>query len=912
MMMQKFQIYFPRHSLLCVFLAFVSIDAPATAADTESELRNSVAHLNSWLGANANARRWRQVLNLNVLDAQAALGYHADPKALIALHSRFNSGIPGLEHPFFRRTRDAISDHLDQLSQRNLDIGNAIAESQSQFRQISLAELESLRATAVDDVKMLKRFYTVRRSSEPRALLFNELKPDEVVSFLESITFEVPPERSRTVIENEIEANEEQKKFIAEQIDKLNEQSEQVRKWLDELGNDPRGDDVPAPTPDDNHVPSPMPADDQSPGEVKPVDPEPANTQSQESQTEAAIAKSPQDQQDQLQQLETRQRTMQSSIQEIESRIVELRQEIVDLDQSESERVARFQSTMAKLNSFLAPFEALRTEQNDVYFGSAYQSLNQLKTAYLNGANPNTRNQFAIQLKKLQQAQALLASSNDRRAAADVGLLAGWLEGAGQAQNLIAAIRTRHSLANLYVTVSNRLVNQLAARPVNQTRPVNEYILGRLMCGVANANGTVAVAFTPDPHQVRAAIDFRGGIDSDTYTRAGRLTAYTGAHADFNVRRNIFANVGGMFANDIYGDLQLNSRFKCIDSKLCLVQRIARKKYYKSKYQAEAISRERTIAKVFPEFRQQTNEALARGYEQLEKLNRRQTDNQQVLPAIYLHTTHDRLIAVGHRGTRNDLGATVAPVNRDLADVDVNARIHESLLSNYISPLVSGKKMTNQQIADQFREILGKSIAVDDESGQPQEEFSITFDDARPVQFEFDGNTAAVTISGKEFSRAGERIRNGLRIRLAFKIVTDGDQLQVVPESEVDIQLINPRQTNIQTVSFISFLKSRLSDVLGNAFKDEVVLPNNLIPLENLGPEIKPIASQLQLVQLRMEDGWLYSGWKYQSPNSYQYATIDTPAIWPKPIGDIPQLDLDEQIEKEAGLEPEKTETGSE
>ncbi len=903
--MSPFALTLPRLSILFLASALALSWTTSGDADTQRELREAVARMNSWLGVDADGRRWRQILNLNVLDAQAALGNRADSMALFDIQARFQSNLPGLDHPVFRQVSDAIAAHRQQLPRNNADIDFAIDTVRPRFRPARLADLEKLRDQVVYDLKMLKRYYKTSLTSRPRALLYYELKPDQTANFFSDLTFELPPERSRKAIEAEMEAVKGQIERVEKQIENLNQQREKLLDWMRRLDGMRPPDGVEPPQPDDDlEEPQPAPAA----GVDTSVPP------STGVPTRATVDAEPP--QDQLEEIDGLRSQLQQSKQELQDRIEQLKQEIQDLRQNERNRNRRFRAKFRQLNDYLAPYEDLVSKQTDLYFGNALKSLLRLKAAYFLAANPNVERLYQRRLDELQEAHALLLAANDRRAAATVGAATGWIESAGQAPDLVGAIRKKYSLPNLHVSVSNLLVNQLAGQPVSQVERVNEQILGRLIRGVAYLDGNVSVKFEPDPWQVRAAIDLSAQINSDTFARSGPFTAFAGANAPVNFRRNIFANIGGLFAGDVYGDLQINSYFSGIDSNLGLIQRVAMRQYQKSKQRSEEISRERTIGRIRPRFAAETATALEDAYQQFKVLRQRQTDLGLLLPSIYLHTTYDRLIVVGHRSTNVDLAATRPPNRFDFVQDDVQVRVHESLPSNYVSPLVAGKTLTNKQIEAKFKEFLGDAVpapapAVGDPANAPvDEEFSITFDEARPIQVEFDGNTIAVTVSGTRFSRGNERIDNGLRIRVAVKIERNGGQLQLLPASEVQVELIDPRKKNITTVNFMSFLETKLSQVLREAFKKDVMLPLNLIPVEKLGPEIQPIASMLQLVQLRMEGGWLYSGWKYQASGQNSYATVDLPGIWSPTRLPAPGTDLLEPVpDAENGLELESTVT---
>ena len=867
--------------LICLFW-HSSYGACAVGSDSEQDLRNEVVRLNSWLGANSNAIAWRKYLNLNLLETQAALGYAADSMQLNEIRDRFESGADGLQHPVFRQVSFAIQRHLYSLQSRDHDVLSKIESQKQRFQSVRVEDLAEMRARAIYEINMLKRYYKTTISSRPRALLYYELRPEEMVEFLKGVDFELPPERGRDQIQAEIEAVEKKIEAIDIQIEMLNRQRNQIEDWLKR--DRPELENQEPPGPDDDE-PSPAPRGD---GPV---------LQDLTDETDTALAgdgPAPVNppQQDQLKEIESARMELLNSKEKLQQEVEELKNEVVELRASERARQKRFRSVDGELGSFVKVFKQLSLQQPDIFMARASRTVAGLKASYSNAANPNTRKTFGRRLDELAESYKALSVENDRNAAAKAGNLLGWFESAGQETGLQAAIKSRFSKPNLSLSISSRLVDELASRRQQQTQRVNENVLGRLIRGQASVDGSVKIELQPDPNQFRAAIDFSGGIDADTYTSAGKLTAYAGSRSEFYFRRDLTANIGGFFMGDVYGDVQLDSWFKGIDSRLALVQKLAQKQYCKSKYRSEEISRGRAIKKIREPFKQQTDEAIEQAYQGFENFNQQQTALGRWLPSLFLSTTSDRIFITGVRGSSFDLAATNSQAPQYDLGSDVEIRLHESMLSNYASPLVAGQTLTSKDIAELLAGFSEVS-ADPGESGEEQEEVSITFADARPIQFEFEGNEFGVTISGKRFTRDRQRINDAMRISLLFKIIDNSGKMQIVPAGEPKVELLDGDK-NIGNVTFMSFLEGQLEKVLGKAFENEVVLPDNLVPLEILPDRMSKMAEQFRLTQLRMQQGWLYLGWSQLNEGSCM--PYDAPAIWSpsQPVDE--QLDTSDQL----------------
>ena len=825
----------------------MGLQGAALATDTETELRNAVNSMNHWLGSSKHGPHWRQLLDLNVLDAQSALGHRADAQALQNVSAKFSQDLDGLDHPAFRRVRKSINAHLDQLNRNNLDVNFAIEQGKSQFLRVTTGDLEQLRDDAVFRIKMMKRYYRDQLASRQRGEFFYAVRPDQTVQFLANTVFELPPVRSKVAITEEIEAIKDRIEANELKIKKLNDQRSRINEWKQELQNQNRPDGIAPPSPDDDSAPA-----DGLPG----------------TQVQLSIDQD-------VDRIERGRMVLIEENDKLEEDIVRLEQESESIAAEEAERGKRFQKWLVEYTRFVTGFASVQQDQFDTYYGQAFRALRNLRQIYVAAANPRTEQQFVGRLEELRDEYAKLMFADDRRAAANVGYLTGWLEAAGQTTDLIASVRAQNSKPNLYLELSSGLVNQFTTQEVSEYRRVNEQVLTRLIRGIALVEGIGQVQFIPDPYQVRAAIDLSGLISSDTFAKSGKLTAYAGAVAPFNVRRELFANVGGMFASDVDGCLDLQSYFKSIDSNLKIVQRIARKQYYKSKALSEKISRERTRKQIFDQFREQTDDTIADALNSFETINERQAANGNLLPALYIHTTHDRIIGVAHRSTPYDLAATSEPANFESVPADVRVKLHESMISNYVSPIFAGRQYTNESLAIEIANLLQREPA---EANEDAQEFTIRFDRARPIQIELQDNLLGVTITAS-FRRKGSRSRNNLKIELSFRLQNNGTSISLVPASKVNIDLVNEKLKNLGTASMISVLERIVNESFEKVDDAAIKLPLNLIPVDNLGKEAKTFANKMSLTQFRTENGWLYAGWKYQPNQSSFSQIVDTPAI---------------------------------
>ena len=124
-------------ALAIVVVAALLVPQAATASDTTERLQTAVARMNAWLDVGKKAQTWRKVLDLNVLDSQAARGDQADPETLQSLLSGFERGDESLKNPVFQEVASAIRAQIEQInrtrSQSLVDLQFAARQAVSGF-----------------------------------------------------------------------------------------------------------------------------------------------------------------------------------------------------------------------------------------------------------------------------------------------------------------------------------------------------------------------------------------------------------------------------------------------------------------------------------------------------------------------------------------------------------------------------------------------------------------------------------------------------------------------------------------------------------------------------------------------------------------------------------------------------------
>jgi len=497
-------------------------------------------------------------------------------------------------------------------------------------------------------------------------------------------------------------------------------------------------------------------------------------------------------------------------------------------------RLVQRARNVRQLRKYEAAFDALAHQHGDPYFVIAANSLHDFSVSYLNGTSGNLQENM---LSRLEDVRENLRDINDpaaaRTASGELGDSLRWLDDAGQASALVTAVRTKYSNPNAYLSIHGNLIGDLVAQPISDRSPIRQNVFGRLVRGCAETNGNVWLQLIDDPDQVQAQLHLNANVASGAFVQQGKVQVFTNSYGTISADRRVLIGLDGVRWNDTQIDANFQSAFAGTNSKFGLVNRIAEKAFSKNQSRADDHAEQQAKDRA-----QETDATLAAPDH---------PQNFGVNPAI-------------------------------------GVQIHDTLLSNYLDPLFSGKTFTSAELREQIAKLAGQvpeKTPQENADGEPAEDFSIGFTRIRPIQLEFEDQKVRVIVSGRKFAQGDNQINAGMKIIMEFKVHDDNGKLKFGRDGKVRFEFLDPKRTTPALVAFRRFLDEKLNDKMA-AEDNQKEIPANLIPFE-LVPELadRPLAKKLRLVQFRSDHGWLYLGWNQESsPGESRGWIYDLPAIW--------------------------------
>ena len=540
--------------------------------------------------------------------------------------------------------------------------------------------------------------------------------------------------------------------------------------------------------------------------------------------------------------------------------------------------------TVRQLRRYELIFEKFAEEHGDPYYVIASNSLREFSNSFLHGTSGNLQEDM---LNRLTEVEKSLMEINDparaRTVSGNLGDAIRWLDAAGQAPALVTAIRTRYSFPNAYLSVHGSLLNEVASQTVTDRSPIRQNTLGRLVRGCTETNGKVSIQLIDDPNQIQAQLRLNATVASGVYIQQGKVQVFTDSYGSIAADREVYVGLGSVHWNEVDIAANFQSVFAGTNSQFGLVNRIAENAFDKSKARANQLTIRQAEEQGREQFDEQTKEPLVEANEKLLELQNKALTKANRLPAVSFNSTSQRVNVVIKEESDSTLAAPTYPGNFGI-NSQVQFRIHDTLASNYLDPLFSGKTFSNEELADKLEQLTGEAppgLTGENEDGEPIEEFSIGFTRIRPIEFEFEDQKIRVVVSGRKFSQGKQQINAGMKIILTFKVRDDNGQLKFGRDGKVEFEFIDPKRTTPALIAFRRLLDENLNKDLDNE-ETETEIPDNFIPIDQV-PELaeSPIAKKLRLVQFRSDKGWLYFGWNLESNlGDSSTWTYDLPAIW--------------------------------
>jgi len=432
-----------------------------------------------------------------------------------------------------------------------------------------------------------------------------------------------------------------------------------------------------------------------------------------------------------------------------------------------------------------------------------------------------------------------------------------WLEEAGQAPELLEAIRRYSSQPNLFLQVSADFVAAGIAGPVDRGGPVSEVIRGTQVTGTEHTTGEVTVELIPRAEFAEIDTIFRGRIESDTVGRNGPAVVYSESTTGVATRKPIKIDAEHVWTEKAQSNAVTKMRIKNVQTTRGggMVAQQARQQVNAQKNQSELDAAQRTEQRTSRRVDEETDKQIGQLAQNYQDKFRKPLLSRDLFPQMLrFHTTEAALHATALHGGLPGLGAAGSPPEFD-GEHDVVARLHESVFNNFAAASLGGMIVEEETFRAQMTELLGSTPTwfEPDEEAQP---WTIVFAERQPVSITFADGGFVVTLRGSKFVR-GDSSYPGMDVTAEYKIERTDEGIKAVRQG--DLKIFPPGFTpggGKQLSARQQVLRTLLEKRFGTMFTEEIV-PE---PIGLSGNWEK--AGELTLSRWEASNGWSVLCWQ--------------------------------------------------
>jgi hypothetical protein len=473
---------------------------------------------------------------------------------------------------------------------------------------------------------------------------------------------------------------------------------------------------------------------------------------------------------------------------------------------------------------------------------------------------PDARRQFEARIDALADDVSAYLARPGEADTHRAGEILGELAATGQVPQVIRAVRDRLSHPNVLIEASEPFVAAGIQDPVNDSGPVTDVIMGTRICGTVQTQGLVDAELGNTSNYASIDVLMRGTAYSNTVGYNGPAVIYSTGVTGLGGRKRLILDQFGLRAypadsnactSTTINGVSVNARFLS-----GLVQRVATKRVYQSKSQAEAIAAAHAESRLNQRMDSQSLGLIGRANRDFWAKFRSPLLRVGAFPErLSFSSFGNRLSARATRADAYQIGAPAPPPPLPAAD-DVLVRLHESAIENFGSTALAGRTLTRDEMNRLMRNMTGKvPDELQDDDGR---DWSITFAIERPIALQIKGGGVAVTIRGEQFTSGDNaypamnitaRYRLAKNARGGLRAVREGDLEILPPDFKPGVDQLSASQQSLKTI---------LERRFGKLFKPE--LPDKPTAGLELSGNWKK-AGPLPIETLSADGGWLSLGW---------------------------------------------------
>ncbi len=435
---------------------------------------------------------------------------------------------------------------------------------------------------------------------------------------------------------------------------------------------------------------------------------------------------------------------------------------------------------------------------------------------------------------------------------AEISSTVGLLASSGQAQDTVSALRDTFGRPNIFVLVSESMVQQVVNQNIDETAPVRDCILGTRIVGTATLNGVVSANLIPSTGSAQMQISLLGNLVSNSTGYNGPVRLKTVGFGDLNVTRVVGVSDSGIDMQPVSTEVQLSTEVRRIEHHMKLVRKIARKRVAQQKPLADRIALGKMRNRIAELFAERTEETTGQSPQAL-------TEARPILRRLSLQepqrvwNSTDDLMSVDATFRRPDqLSTVVRPPSID-TDYDAAIQFHESVVNNALSPVLAGRTMTeaklNELLASVDRSPESDPATDDGESDPP---FEIDFARLQPIVFAARDQSVRLGVRGTRFAQGNRELKRAMEITATYhQSKSEDGTIILVRDAEIEVDFPGDRRLTVSQAGLKPTIQTKFDSVFPMTLLDRELEVPSTAAIESLRGRV------FQPVMVDATDGWM-------------------------------------------------------
>jgi hypothetical protein len=439
--------------------------------------------------------------------------------------------------------------------------------------------------------------------------------------------------------------------------------------------------------------------------------------------------------------------------------------------------------------------------------------------------------------------------------AAAITAMLGWLSDTGQAPDVVRAVRRHYGHPNLYLDMSGPYVVSGLTRPVAQSAQTTSSIMEATVSGNGTSNGILRAELIPSENNAQLMVVLRGQGSGSSVSAADRVQVTGVSVGAFEARELLTIDPDRILAAPAGATANTNGTITGIGaSGRRIAQRVATRRVYEAKPQADAIASQQMAEQVSTTLHLMMTQTAADAEDLYRSRFRRPLERRQIFPAqTSVRTTRDALHVTALEAGETQLGAPSGPPDVPLEAAMIRA--HESALNNIATTRFGGRTMDGEEFLDSLNRWMGGSPAQL-KSDEEAQEWGMTFAEQDPITIAFPGqNEFSITMRAQSYTKEGRRFP-GMNMTARYRIVQGEDGLKATRLGDLAIvpEGFDPAKGD-RLSARQSMLRSLLIRRMGRMLTPEIKPAGLKLP----GPWGE---RRLPLSQWGTSEGWMVMGWR--------------------------------------------------